>query len=78
MFENQNYKYMLELICIRKIKVFKYMIEIKIRKIYICYIYFYIKQFIVFCFSYIFERIKENLEKLWYFEMYMVINDFEW
>lgn len=29
-------------------------------------------------FSYMFERVQENLEKLWCFERYMVINDYEW
>lgn len=69
---------MLESICIRKIKAFKHTTEIKIRKTYICYTYFYTKQFIFFRFSYTFERIKENSEKVWHFEMYTVINDFEW
>lgn len=32
----------------------------------------------VFFFSHTFQRIKENSEKLWDFEMYTVTNDFEW
>lgn len=29
-------------------------------------------------FSYTFERVQENSEKLWRFERYTVINDYEW
>lgn len=31
-----------------------------------------------YIFSYTFERVQENSEKLWRFERYTVINDYEW
>lgn len=33
---------------------------------------------VIAMFSHTFQRIKENSEKLWHFEMYTVTNDFEW
>lgn len=45
---------------------------------YLLYIFLHKTVYFFFRFSYTFERIKENSEKLWHFEMYTVINDFEW
>lgn len=32
----------------------------------------------VIFFSYTFERVQQNAEKLWCFERYTVVNDYEW